>query len=1326
VRKHVFLTFSIALLWASTAMAQTAGGIFGAAAPPPVLANVTLSTTAGTAVPANVVGFSEPLQSDIIFLPLATNCGNGTYEPNCVNGAIYQQLLANWTTVSGGRQIQFRQGANYSDYYNYACLNVPIGLPVTGGWAVSTGGIVTLTTNNTMTYTATFDGSTAVLTSALETSMPEQGIARVNAPVTGTNIPVGDYITAVNTAAAPTQITLNVAPTGAAGTITITVQNQFAGDTVYVYDHSSSAATTAGLDNPMTPAGGYVAPYTLTAATATTLTFTIPSYTHGALSGTDFGYSALSVWWEPNSPPTGTCSGGGGGSGASLGGTKVYPPTSLLTGPLSTLILGNSHLSTSVELNSSQAQYCNGHRMGPYVDSYGNQVPAPNRCLASDEVPAWIAAFSSNPSQLQLFEPMNESDNYATDGASWNFRTTGYTSFSQGILNAGALTPGSGQTPGTYTINASTGAGQIQVVIPSTGTYAGQCASANVTVTNAGTTYFPAGGMPSPPTFTMPTTAGTTCTLEASVDNTYGNIFDMAAATSSARGGIGLLAPSEASGATYDWVLYGGATSSATVPSTPVPTWPTANDLASHGVTVLSRHNYAYGGTAQCPSYPLSGISRSTSSGNGTLSLTTSVPTNFATSIPLVNASYNSGDGLVRAYLADNEAIVSHSNYTPQGMPTQVTMNTASAPVNIWVGEYVQTNGFTVDTKLNGANPPFQVIAVGASSYTVSTPSFSDTSTDTGGGYDQPYIYSGSKLTVTGSTGNVNSTSTTNVTGQTIGDVKSSVHPAYFDYTTAGTTITDATATGGSFVMYGSDNNSSASQQEGLYENIMNTPLGSVASTGLDVLTVPCSAYSYPCLNGSGNNFPYYGSHSGYGQGNTHQIGAIPLTWTSPTTASFTQTGSLGTADNAYSGSVAIVTGTATNTTISPVYNASCYPGDILMNPITSTRGVIGTNAGTLIETEGIAPQFGAYPYTSSITPLPFIVGETNSETGATGGVANAHEQALWVADYAAQLFTLNGVNGTTNSAGNTYSSPAALPGFAGVRLFSGNLTSYSFFEFNDFCSATGTPLTSTCALLDKTTDTGSPIQPLYTGVYALLDFLKVNTFFPATPILGSSNIMGLTISEVIDSQSPAHVHVQIVNRSEAVSGPVTLTVPGMTAGTANFLDVATTVSQSVLTFNPTITALSGSTATFCVPTATVSGYTGTTTNLYYNMPLQFTGYVSNAWLNGQTVYVLTHGTACSGGTTFTALVTPGTLTAGESGKAGEICSVGTTQTPNVANCQWGEKYGGGTPTSDMTWEGSRTGVAIGTDVPLPLTASSNVFTVNVPAASITVLDLHP
>jgi hypothetical protein len=1286
------------------------------------LATGSVSTTRGPAVPAQAIGISEPAQSDSIFWPLSTNCGNGTTQPNCVNGAIYEQLLANLTTVSNGRTILFRQGAQYGDPYNYSCLQVPVGLPITNGWSVSSGGVLTLNTNNTITFTGTFDGSTATLTSLVQTSMPEQGIVRPGAQivsVTGATFTGGSYVASVNTAAAPTTATLSTALSGSAGTVTVTILNTFpaigavAADTVYVYSFSSANAISAGINNPQTPTN-IVTPYTVTGATGTSLTLSaISGYSAGALSGTDIGRAVLAAWWEPNVPPTGSCSGGGGGSGASLGGTKLYQPISLVTGPISTLITQNANLAATIQLQSAQAQYCNGHRLGPYIDSYSNSVPAPNVCMPKVEVPMWLTAFTGHTSQLIAFEPTNEPDNYGTEGASWNFRGTGYTSFSQAILDVGALTPGSGQTAGTYTINASVGAGQIQVVIPSTGATAGQCVDANITILNAGSSYFPAGGNPSPPTFTMPTTAGTACTLEASVDNYIGNFFDIAAATSSLRGSIGLMAPSEASGATYDYVLYGGSSSTATLPSTPYPTWPNDNDLIANGLSITSRHNYAYGGTPFCPQYPIAGMTRTYSAGTGEIALTTTVATNFATNIPLTTESYSSGSALVTAYVADNESITSHSNSTQQGMSTVVTMNTASAPA-VWVGETIQTNGFTTDTKLNGANPPFTVTSVGANSYTVTAPFFSDTSTDTGAGYDQPYIYGGSKVTLAGVT---SANGDYNFTGGTIAGVNSKVHPAYFTLTTASVApspFLDATGSGGTVNMYGSDNISVGSQQEGAYENITGTGLGT-NGTSFDELIQPCSTYSFPCLNSGYSNYPFYSqsattaSHTaGYGQGNTHQIGAIPLTWTSPTTANFTQTGSLGVADTiGAGGQVEIVTGTATNSVISPVYNPSCYPRDLLMHPLTTSRGFLGTNAGTDTETKGINAQFSAYPYNNTVIgTVPFRIGETNSETGANSGIANATQQGIWLADYAMQLMTFNGVSSNTNSNGNTWGSPIANPGFDGFNFFWGNLTSYS-------------PVTATCPLLNKSTDTGSAIQPAYYGLYALNDFLKVNSYF--LPVSYSTTIPGLTVYAVQDSQGTPHDHVMIVNRSLGVSGNVSITDTRDTSGGANYYTAITNPANAVLTFNPTITALSGGTATFTFPTTAAGSYTGTSANVMYNMPLYLTGFTGNNWLNGQTIYVLTQS-----GTTITALVTPGTFAGSGSGTASEYCAM-NSNTQNAAMCQWGYGYGDYTnPAHEMTFEGSVTGVAIGTDTPMPLTAISGTFTIPIPPASVTVLDLHP
>jgi len=173
-------------------------------------------------------------------------------------------------------------------------------------------------------------------------------------------------------------------------------------------------------------------------------------------------------------------------------------------------------------------------------------------------------------------------------------------------------------------------------------------------------------------------------------------------------------------------------------------------------------------------------------------------------------------------------------------------------------------------------------------------------------------------------------------------------------------------------------------------------------------------------------------------------------------------------------------------------------------------------------------------------------------------------------------------------------------------------------------------------------------------------------------------------------------------------------------AGIPWWATVTSVPSSSSVTISLPATANGGATLTFD-PSPIPSGI-GT----MYNMPFYLHGFSgSGTTLPDQWVTLSLTGrtkpnATCSPSTSqFQATVTGATFGSSTTGTAYEGCPTAATA-PWM--CAWGLQYGGG---KNITWDGSYSGMPIGSFVPGSLTAVSNVFTVYVPPLSATVLDLQ-
>ena len=196
-------------------------------------------------------------------------------------------------------------------------------------------------------------------------------------------------------------------------------------------------------------------------------------------------------------------------------------------------------------------------------------------------------------------------------------------------------------------------------------------------------------------------------------------------------------------------------------------------------------------------------------------------------------------------------------------------------------------------------------------------------------------------------------------------------------------------------------------------------------------------------------------------------------------------------------------------------------------------------------------------------------------------------------------------------------------------------------------------------------------------------------------------------------------------------SGSTTITGISSTAG----LTAGMGVSGTGIPFWATVTSVPSSSSVVISLPATASGSATLTFDpspipsgigTMYNMPLYLHGFSgSGTTLPDQWVTISLTGrtkpnATCSPSTsTFQATVTGATFGSSTIGTAYEGCPTAATA-PWM--CAWGLQYGGA---SNITWDGSYSGMPIGSFVPASLTAVSHVFTVYVPPLSATVLDLQ-
>jgi|GEM_PF-6427247 len=1193
----------------NTYLMSIGNGLVGAnIAPGATITNIS-GTTVTMSASAIASGTARPFNNLVTTIPSGVLPSAVLVTlPQCGINALYRQLIANWKTNLGpGSTPLFRLEEDPEHPYDYACNQIPVGQPITGGW--TTSGITNSTAvfTTALTITATENGTTTL------TAPSSLNYLRVGALVSGAGISAGTKITAITTGASPT-ITLSAAAVGS-GVQSIAVQMVFSGDVGYLHSFNSSSAATAGINNPSSPQL-YYAPYTVNAG-ATVNSFSVPiAYSSStALSGTENGYFTLQSQWYP-AVPVPTCSVG-----------TLNPPQSALIDPIADLVIESGTLNISLGLDLASSQIVNGDQFGPTT---GTTTPVPIMSYSPTEVKNWLTAFSGHTNLISYFELGNEPDNYSgqVTAGYWGYRAPAYG------------------------------------------------ATANVT---------------------NPT------------DYWYNNFADATTAIAANGGtsGIPFLNPSIAVNA-YHVSLIGSSLASPfpTIPTNPVTT-PNNLTLISEGLGANSQHNYPYGNQTICPAYSIQTITRSTVNGSTvgttTVTLPSTQPTNLSTPIGFAttgSTSYNATTGLVTATLANLDTIVSGHTWANNVL----TVNTATTPI-VTVGQVIQLNGFTIDTAMNGQ--PLQVQSTTGSGFTASYPLYTHangTYFDTG--FDQLYVYQGA----TGMTSLITNNTSLNMAGVTVATISPKTQPATITYTTSvGTPLNPATlGNGGQIVL------------TAMYGNVTNTPLGSTNGSSLDMVPTANIGYGTPAgvqgsfqssstLGGaypqtlalilgpsnasptSSITYPYYGDPSiGYQSSNFNQIGAVLMTATSPTTLTFLQPG---VSDTASSGTLTLVNGSATNSIISPVKSPTCNPQDLLMLPITSTKGT-QLNAASIRETKLLSESVAQ-------TPIPYRMGEQNSMSPSQSGLSNVLQDALWLADEVSVMATFNGSGGTT---GGPLNSP--MSGFDGFNQFTGEAVLYNMWQWT-FSPGTSNGIKTFS--FQNQTGSGPGVRPPY---YAMLALAKLfGNGAKLVSVNSASVIPNLTIYATIDNQSPAHYAVMIINRSEAVSGAVQITIPNPNYVAGSYTLITAGQPSLVFANNVTLTALSGigtATATFTFPT------TGSpnATNLVIGEPFTLSGFSgSYAWLN-QNITVAT----ISGGT-VTATVSNSTgFTASQTGTATEQCMAQPYQ------CQFGITYGG------QTFDGTQTGTLIGTASGLTVTSTptpnTSVYLVNSPASSIVLLDL--
>jgi hypothetical protein len=1237
-------------------LAQAQNG--GIFAAPPPIASLTLSNTPANAVQPFYPGLSIP-SSDFRYMPRHTNCGGGSNQQPC-------------TAAPAGlsTEVPVQLYKNWTNLYSRP-LFIRFESDEMNPWDWSCN------------------------------------FVPVGTPIRGT----------------PTVPGLTWSTSG--GTTTVYTTAAAPGGTFYVWGGLASD----GFMNPSTPTAA-TTPYTVSSSVAG-VSF---SFVTGAAagSGSDVFWWTLASQWYPTQLTAPTCASGAG-----------QPPATAWVDGATGMIKANPLIMATVGADLQSAYTANGHYIGNMTGSgtFTGVVPHPAVSYPTVELPMWNTLIASLGIGGQILgtEIGNEPDNYTSQCITnqWCSRASFYGAYSSSLNVAiiNPLFPGSGQTPtsGTTVYNITdTGpnaGGGTRAKIALTVTN-GVCTA--VSITTAGSLYF----NQTLPFFDIPgniPTIGTNCQLMLQSESWMNDFQDIVADLNANRitpPGGGYMNPSEAT-SSYAPQFYGSATNGSTTndgygpgggapPSIP-------NELVNmfpagglDGITTYSQHAYPLGTQVFCPAYPISSMTRvgNTFPLTSTTTVTTSAPTNFATTINLGGLTYSSSSGLVTASIADSDTIAGGHTWANN----VVTMNVGSTP-NVQVGEQIQTNGWTTDTGLNGQ--PLIVQSVGATSYTASWPLYTNSLADPGTGYDQPYIYSGATINVTGV-----ADSTYNLSGVTIASINpktrtavNGVTGATFTYTTGSATL-GASSTGGSFIMTG--------EQAIL---VTGTPIG-VNGTDMQLLsTFGCqnlssNAYVYPPYvyppfgSATTSAYPVCGSHqNGYLSPNFLQFGApTAITCSTPTTCTFQQTGA---ADSVASGTLELVTGTTSNTNgaLGVVKAPNCNAQDVLTIPSTQTKGV-ALNAPKQIELDGLSIGTytgggGATPY-SNTARLQYRIGEWNCCSPATHGISDSIQAALYETLFDLDGATWNGINGTLGSTGLV--SPASsfpLSGFDGTNMHTGESTVYAQ------CTYNFTPITvggaNVIQLFDSTSMTGPACQGPYYGHYMEFLFMGAQgttgnptSWLPLTGTTVNQNLSAWAIQN--SSLSDSHKHVMLINASEAEGGNVKLTTTGLTTGTATTLQA----TNSNFQIAPTLTTISGTTATFTVPCIAQPSTTPSAFNINFNMPFQLSGYSAAGIADGTWVTVATHTTATTGciSEPFTATVasgTPGSYSI--QGVATEGC--GPLLATNPYFCTWGKSISG------LTMDGSYSGAMMGTYTPTPLTAVSNVFTVYVPPLSEVMLDIH-
>ncbi len=225
----------------------------------------------------------------------------------------------------------------------------------------------------------------------------------------------------------------------------------------------------------------------------------------------------------------------------------------------------------------------------------------------------------------------------------------------------------------------------------------------------------------------------------------------------------------------------------------------------------------------------------------------------------------------------------------------------------------------------------------------------------------------------------------------------------------------------------------------------------------------------------------------------------------------------------------ALQAGTLTPT----IVGQHAYLGDDYLNPLTNPPTPWPTNYLLQPSSTTYYPNLlSSFVSQAHASGYPFRVSEMNSfYDGGAPGISNSFSSALWAVD---NMFAF------------------VQEGVDGVNWHSGKSTIYDLFEFQ---STTKNGIATFAT---------TQVNPLY---YGLLLFSRMagnhaQLLSTTTQVANSANV---SIWSTIDSAGT--VRVVVLNKDTAASGNVSISLPGYTAGTVQYLSAASYQAQNGVTF---------------------------------------------------------------------------------------------------------------------------------------------------------------